>query len=276
MILSTVNNKEMINNIYDYVDAYLIGIKGFSNYMPYNIDIEEIDEILKLIKDKNIFISMNKLMHNNDIDKLIEILKILSTKNVEGILYDDLSLLQINDEYNLNLNLVYASIHLTTNSNICSFHYDNGAKYVFISPDITMDETNNIIKNSKLKTIVQVFGYVPLFTSKRKLLSNYFDNFNYDMKNSEYYIKEDKTEEKSLIYQNEIGTHIMSGTVMNVCDYTKDLECDYKYFSSFKIDDTDYINILKDYKNNSKVDISLYSYNFDYGFFFKETVSKVK
>ena len=115
-LLVSPNKIDDIDKLIDLnINSFLYGIKDLSLYQKFYININELKDIIKKYPNSGIFISLNKLMHNSDINYLKETLTELNKLNIKGILYDDVAILNITEELNLHLNLIWASTHLVTN-----------------------------------------------------------------------------------------------------------------------------------------------------------------
>lgn len=271
------NSIEQINLTLKYADAYLIGIKGLCVNVNLEVDIDVLSDIKQIIKDKELFIALNKNMTNNDIDILNKVLIELNSYNIKGIFYADTSIVSLFNKLTLNYDLVWSNEHATTNYNTINYWYDFNVKYTYISTDITLNEIIDIKKNTNSKLIVPIFGYLPMFVSKRHIVKNYLEYFNLkDDSKVNYIEKENKTYP---IIDNNIGTIVYSNNILNGLEYYETLKnnnIEYVTFNAFDISSEDFIRILKVYNNESNEQISDILTNIDDGFLNKETISRVK
>ena len=139
-IIVIPSNKEQILKLKDYVDGFIIGLKDMSVNMPTYFNLFEIEEISNILKDKELFISLNKNMHNSDLEYLKEVLIKKKKYNIKGILYYDISLVNLKQELNLNIDLVFSQEHSTTNYLTINYWYEQGSKYTYLSNEITKRE----------------------------------------------------------------------------------------------------------------------------------------
>ena len=194
----------------DLVEGYIIGIKNMCVNTNMCITLDELD-MLSNYKDKDIFISLNKNMHNSDLDKIKEILIKLNDYSIKGVLYYDVAVLSIYRKLNLKYDLVVAPEHLITNYNTINYWHNFNVNYAYISSDITEEEIITISKNSKSKLMVMLFGYLPMFVSKRHIVKNYLEYFNLkDNSNINYMEKEDKIYP---IVDDDISTQVYSNDI---------------------------------------------------------------
>ena len=244
-----------------------------------NMYIEDLS-ILKKI-DKDIFICLNKNMHNGDLDKLKEILIELNKYNIKGVLYYDVAVLSIYKSLDLNYDLVWAQEHLTTNSTTINYWNGFGVDYTYLSSDITEEEIIEISKNTNSKLIVNLFGYLPMFVSKRHIVKNYLEYFKLDDNSSvNYMTKESKTYP---IMDNNIGTSVYSANILNGIRTMLNIDVDYIVLNSFDIELDKFISVIEMFKSVNKDNVLEYEdrinnmfANVDNGFLNTKTIYRVK
>lgn len=268
---------EEIEKTKDIVDGFIIGIKDMS--INCNMYIDDLT-ILKYI-NKDIFISINKNMHNGDLEYLKKLLIDLNNYNIKGVLYYDVAVLSIYKNLNLNYDLVWHQEHLTTNYNTINYWNSFGVNYTYLSSDITEEEIIEIYKNTNSKLIVNLFGYLPMFVSKRHIVKNYLEYFKLnDNSNVNYMTKEGKIYP---IIDNNIGTSVYSSNILNGIKSVLNIDVDYITLNSFNIELNKFIDIIKMFKNVNKDNVLEYNErinnmfsNIDNGFLYTKTIYKVK
>lgn len=286
---------EDIDSLIDIgIDGFILGLKDFSFFHSFELTIEQLKEIIPKIKKakKEIFISLNKIIYNEDIPLLKEYLLILEKLDINGILYDDISIVNLKQELKLKTPLVWNQLHFPTNYHTCNYWYSHGVKYGMLSTAITLKEIITIKKKTKMKLMVNVYGYLPIFTSSRYLISNYFEYINKSKKDELYYIGEDSKDELYPIYEDKKGTYILSSHILNALDELPLLiknKVDYLVLRGLSIESHDFINITKCFvealdhlsslstiKKLSKKVADYSNKLTDKGFLYKETGYKVK
>ena len=265
------------------VDGFIIGIKNLSVNANFYIDIKNIEKIIKKIKDdkKEVFILLNKNIFNKDLKLLEEALIKLNNLNIDGLLYYDISVLSLVTKLNLNIPLIWSQEHLTTNYLTCEFYKEKNVKGVYLSAEITLKEIEEITHNTTLKTIVPIFGYLPMFSSKRHVVKNYLNTFKLKDKSKTNYIEKENKLYPIIDNKNEVtvyNSHILNG----LGEYL-DLKVDYVTLNSFNIDSLKFRKIIKMFKTANKNNVKTYDEeinkmfnNVDKGFLYKETIYKVK
>lgn len=278
-----------VKQIYDlnhFCDGYILGIKDLSVNMPAYFSLTEVKNLTKDLKKehKKIYINLNKNFHNGDLSKLEQTLISLNDLDIDGIMYYDIALVNLKDKLGLKCDLIWAQEHLTTNYVTCDYWYDFGVKYAYLSSEITYDEIIKIKSLTKMGLFVNVLGYLPMFTSKRHLVTNYLKTFNLKESDKYFIAKEGHTYP---IVDDELGTTVYSSNILNAFDEYLDLvkiNIDYCVLNSFLINNKIFEEIVKSFhqvNEQNKKELSeninrLLDGNWDKGFLYKETVYKVK
>jgi len=279
-ILTIPSNLEDIKKTKKLVDGFIIGIKDMCVNTNYCIGIDEL-EILEMLNDKDIFISINKNMHSKDLELVKEILIKLNNYNIKGVLYYDVAVLNIYNKLDLNYDLVWSQEHLTTNYNTINYWNSMGSKYAYISSDITEEEIIKIKEKSKSKLLITLFGYLPMFVSKRHIVKNYLEYFKLEDKSNINYIeKEDKIYP---IIDNSIGTQVYSSNILNGIKSSLNINVDYIVLNSFGIELDKFMSVTQMFKTVNKDNVEEYNdkinnmfTNVDYGFLNTKTIYRVK
>ncbi len=278
--LITIPTKQNLSNIVEYSDAILIGIDNLSVNVPDTYSIHEVEAIIKKYNQIEVFVALNKNMHKCDLDNLKDALIKLDKMNIAGIFYYDIAVLEYRNTLNLKTPLVWSQEHLTTNYATMNYWYNENVNYTYVSSEITLDEIIENRKNTKMKLIVPIFGYLPMFVSKRHLVENYLEYFNLDKKSSKYELEKDSKLYPVSIISND--TTIYSSHILNGLSELKVLEennIEYVTLNSYNIDTSKFIDVLKIYKSRlyeSEKEIDMVFDNLDKGFLYKETVYRVK
>lgn len=276
-VLVFPSSESLISSINDDVDGYIIGINNLSVNCPFNVDVEDISQIIDNNIKKDIFISLNKNIFNEDLNYLEEVLNKISKLKVAGIFYYDVSVLQLVKKLDIKIPLVWAQEHLTTNYLTCNYYYDKGVKYAYLSSEITLNEVIEISEKSKISVIVPLFGYLPMFNSKRHIVKNYLDTFSLNSDEKIFYME--KENNYYPIVDDVIGTTVYGSNILNgLSDFDKLCEKNISYITlnSFNIDENTFKKVLIFFKNKDYSKIDELFKNTDKGFLYKETIYKVK
>lgn len=285
-IMIIPQNREMIKKTLDKSDAFLIGIKGLSTNLPSYYNFEEAVEIVNYLNNKNkeVFISLNKNIKNNELDQLEEIMIKLNDLNIQGVFYYDVAVVNIWQKHSFKYDLVWAQEHFVTNYDTCNYYKDLGVNYGLISSEITLEEIIEIIKNSEMKFILPIFGYLPMFASFRHLVNNYLEYFDIGKTSNNYFME--KEGKKYKLIDEDNGTIVYSSNIISGLAETpilKEAGLNYFLLNSFGIDEDKFFNIVTLFNevnkdNSDELDKQAFEMfgNIDKGFLYKETVYKVK
>ena len=278
MILIMPDNIEQIKENINLFDGVILSIDKFSVNARYTVSIDDIDSIIKLIPNKEIFISLNKNIENNELDELERILLELNNYNIKGVLYSDVAFVTYKDK--LNYDLVWAQEHLVTNYETINYWYSKGVNYAYLSSDLNINEIKDIVNNTDVKLMANLFGYNSMFASKRHIVDNYLKYFNIKDDSKVHYMKK---EGKVYPIIDDNYTYAYSNNIFNgVRDYYN-MNVDYYVINGFLIDNTKFSKLLSiignlsiENEEKSVLQIDDMFTNIDDGFLHKEIVSKVK
>lgn len=258
-----IKNINQAFEIKDLVQSFIVPLKDYSiNY----VDTFSLDDV-KVLKEtgREIFVCINKNFYNNELDDLKSLMINIDKLDIAGIIFYDIAVVKIKNDLNLKTDLVWSQEHLVTNYGTINYWYDKGATYAYLSSELSKDEILDIIRNSKSKLFMNVFGYVPMFTSRRHLVNNYLDYFNLLDKSS---LKKIYKEGKEYPIVDDVhGTTVYSDYVLNILD--EDFFSDmHIVFNSIFISDEDFKSVLVGFRDNR--------FPYEHGFLYKETVYRVK
>ncbi len=276
------NCYEDITNIIGHVDSIAVGLRDLSvNFLE--LDLEQIEHILIDIHNQNkkLFVSLNKNMHNNDLENVRKALIKFEELRIDGIFYCDVGVLNIHRELKLQIPLVWSAEHLATNYNTINYWSKFNLSYVFLSNEITKEEVTVIKEHSKIPLIVQAFGYVPMYISKRHAIKNYLEHFKLKTDSKDFYIY--KEEKKYPILERKDNTEIYSYFILNAIEEYGTMDVAYILLNGFKINIQLFLQVIDLFNNvneknkdefKNKID-QLFD-NTDLGFIYKEAIYQVK
>lgn len=276
------NCYEDITNIIEHVDSIAVGLRDLSvNFLE--LDLEQIEHILIDIHNQNkkLFVSLNKNMHNNDLENVRKALIKFEELRIDGIFYCDVGVLNIHRELKLQIPLVWSAEHLATNYNTINYWSKFNLSYVFLSNEITKEEVTVIKEHSKIPLIVQAFGYVPMYISKRHAIKNYLEHFKLKTDSKDFYIY--KEEKKYPILERKDNTEIYSYFILNAIEEYGTMDVAYILLNGFKINIQLFLQVIDLFNNvneknkdefKNKID-QLFD-NTDLGFIYKEAIYQVK
>ena len=256
-------NVDDANNINDYrkagINAFLFALKDYCvGYNTYSIE-----EINKINVD-NKYILINRLLDSFDVDKLKEILKTI--KDIKGIVYEDIAVYMIAKDLNLNVELIYFQNHFGTSLPEINFWLDK-VDSMFTSNEITKEEIEYILNGAKKSVCIHYYGYNQVMYSRRKLLTNWSEEFGIPYKNNNI-LEDQATHVKFRALENEYGTVMYSDKIYNGTPLKNAKNIKYLYINPTMIDHEQVMDFLTNDKHYSELE--------DNGFLEKETIYKLK
>ena len=266
-LIVSANSIDHLNSlIKKNVDGVIISIDKLAVNDSFYITTSELKKID--FKDKEVFVSLNKLMHNSDLELLRKTIEELKEMNVRIIFYD-MAVYNIAKEYDMVNRLIISQDHLNASVLSNKFYLKRGIKASYITSDITKDELLEIKEKSGMEIFFLGYGYAPIFYSRRYLISNYLRYIN-EEKGKEYKIVSD-TSKIYPIKEEEYGTTIYTEEPINLINYLDELkEIDYLVLKSNQIEDSEFNKMVDKFINHEQVS-SPYI-----GFFNTKTIYRVK
>ena len=247
------------------IDGIILPLEKLSVNSEIYFSLEDIKCILNLTS-KEVCISINKIMHNEDLDLLENSLVSLNKMNISKIFFYDLSVVNIVKRLGIKKELVIFQDHLNASLYSNNFYKKRGISHAVITNDITKDEINEISKYHSLMLIC--YGYLPIFYSRRYLISNYLKYIQKDKESNFYYIK--NNDDRYPIVEEEYGTTIYTRDAINLINEIKDIQVNYIILNAFHTGRKEFLSILNQYLKCETDDVSHYV-----GFINRKTVYKV-
>ena len=249
-IISSLKNKEMIEQIIPFVDGITLGCQ-FSAYSDNSYSVQEIKDIYQILSknNKKTFILLNFIMHENDIDDVRNFINEFENEEVYFI-FQDLGILRILLSLNKTKYGVYYPLTMITN-------YRDLKEYEMFSLDAVSLSNEIPLKDVELcsnycKDIFYLgFGYHPMYQTYRYLLSLYKEHSGLDFTNDNLMLQEATREnDRCPIIENKYGTIVFRNGVISNLEKIELLEnVKYLYLDSIFVDENKYLTVLETYFN---------------------------
>ncbi len=234
-VLSITNKNQISKTSCQVIN---VGIEGYSFDNIYNVDMSELEELIREVKsyNKKLFISINRIFHEPDLGNVSNILSNLQIDDIDGIYFSDLGLVEIGKNNKVLYKMIYTPETLITNKYEVEALKDSNISSFSISNEITKEDILEIISVDDTKLDIIGFGYVSMFYSKRKLISLYNDSNSSITTDKEGYLIEEVRDGKYPILEGEYGTHIYRNKIFSVHNEIDSLKgIDYIRIESYKI-----------------------------------------
>lgn len=266
-LLVKVDKRENIDEVLKLdIGGIILSYDDLAVASNFYVNMDDIKEIRKKT-DKIIVVSLNKMMHNKDLAKLEEVIIELDRIKVDMILFYDVAIMEIKKRLGLDIPLIISQEHLNTSINSNEFYFEQGVEGSLISSDITKEELLEIRKKADKIIMFTGYGYLPIFYSRRYLITNYFAYIKKEKQGDCYFIR--NNDDFYPIVQDEYGTIIYTKEPVNLVNELDDLDdIDYIVIDGFKA--SDLVDVIKDFIKKKKMN-GLYQ-----GFFHTKSIYKVK
>lgn len=266
-LLVKVDKRENIDEVLKLdIGGIILSYDDLAVASNFYVNMDDIKEIRKKT-DKIIVVSLNKMMHNKDLAKLEEVLIELDRIKVDMVLFYDVAIIEIKKKLGLDIPLIISQEHLNTSINSNEFYFNQGVEGSLISSDITKEELLEIRKKTDKIIMFTGYGYLPIFYSRRYLITNYFAYIKKEKQGDCYFIR--NNDDFYPITQDEYGTIIYTKEPVNLVNELDDLDdIDYIVIDGFKA--SDLVDVIKNFIKKKKMN-GLYQ-----GFFHTKSIYKVK
>ena len=250
---------------------------------------EELVPISQYCKSKNLkfFVCIDVLVNESELEELYHYLDYVNYLKPDGIYFADLAVLDYVKSNLFDCQLIYDPSTLNTNDIDVTFFLNQNVDVV-LGRELTIREVASLVSKHPNRIEMQVFGHLRMSYSKRKFLSNYFNEINEDVLVEDvgnYSLIEESRSYKLPIRENKYGTAIYT-------DYVLLMYEELAYLSKIlkrAIIDTDFIDeeigfeVIRDIKRlsreNSKFLLdnfknSHFYIDFTNGFLYQKTTDK--
>lgn len=257
--LNKIEDLEVLNN----ADSYLVANRKFSYRFDKSFCINKIRKVKAFCKqhNKKVYVLVNKIFKDHELDELKLFLEKLIKIDVDGIYFTDFAVFMILKELNAEHKCVFYHETFLRNTYDILTYQEIGIRKIICSKDMHIDDIKNLPIEKKDSYGILCFGYIPLYESERKIISNYIELNNLPKKiaNSKTLtLKENTRNEHYKVLQQEGISSIFESKVLSYINHIDVLKT---HINTFIIDSlffkTDYIynviNIFKDALNGIDV-----------------------
>jgi len=248
------------------IDGVILSIEHLAVNSNVYFSLGDIKNIIDLTS-KEVCVCINKTMHNEDLDLLESTLVALNKMNVSKIFFYDMAVMSIVKRLGIRKELVVFQDHLNASLYSNNFYKSRGISYSVITNDITIEEVNEVSKSNNLMLIG--YGYLPMFYSRRYLVSNYLDYLKREKVGNNYYIK--NKDDRYPIVEEEYGTTIYTKEPINLINEIDRIDVDYVILNAIFTSEREFKTIMKCFIEGKKDNKEHYT-----GLMSKRTVYKVE
>lgn len=267
-ILVIPNRFELLGRVLETdVTGVILPIAGLAVNSDCYFSVSDVKSILNYTS-KEVCVSFNKIMHNCDLAELERVLVAINKMNVQKIFFYDLAVYHICKRLGIKKELVIFQDHLNASRASNLFYQKRGIAYSVITNDITLEEMNEIGKDMPLMFVS--YGYLPIFYSRRYLITNYLKYLSLEKEEGRYYIR--NGEDRYPIVEEEYGTTIYTKRPVNCIKDVKDMKVEYLILNSTLVEENDFMKVVSSYLRD---EVEEEKENYE-GFLHQKTVYKLE
>lgn len=243
--------------------------------------VDDIEEAVHKYPNQ-IYILINRMIHEGDLSTLNSYLNAFKNMAIKGIVINDLTVFVLAKQHGLEHLIIYQPGSFNTDTFSEVYLSQRRIKGITLSREITLEEIKHF-GSTGLELSLIGHGYLDMFYSKRKLVTNYLIHKqiqgldlqnNYDLRLNE----EIRENEFYPIFEDAFGTHIFRSKKLISYDEIDELEpiITDLYLERIFLSDQEYYDTILLYNNILTKTEFLKKYkDFDTGFFYKRT-EKIK
>lgn len=162
------NNTQHFNELNTLNIETIVLSSTYSSYRK-GFTVEEIETCFEI--NNNIAVSLYDLISESKIDEVTKYIDKLIEIGIKTFFVNDSGLVYYLQKYDVKV--ILDNVTLNSNANSINMWKKFGVNGVVCGREITIDEINGICDKCDMDIYVHVQGSFPIFTSIRKLLSNY-------------------------------------------------------------------------------------------------------
>ncbi len=242
----------------------------------------DIEAVIALAKPKGLklYLNVNQMMHEKDLSSLRLFLREVKAMEIDGIVINDLTVFVIAKELGIENKIIYQPGTMNTDSFSIEYFQIHPIKGITLSREITLQEIQTVSMNlNHLELSLIGHGYLDMFYSKRKLLTNYFKHAGLigkvKLNKHQFRLSEEMRKEDFYpIVEDEFGTHIFrSHKLISIQELNvlEPLLSDF-FLERLFLEDEEYYDSIRLYKGKMTEAEFLQRYqNYESGFYYQPT-----
>ena len=208
------------------IDGLIIGQEKYSLRDNYYFTSLELEDIINKKQQTKIFVKVNAFFFEQDLDDLSQYLQYLSTLKIDGVIFSDFAVAQLNEELSLGLKLKYSPETLVTSYYQFDFFKEINCSSVTLARELSLLEVQDILKHKLpgLEVELQGQGFMFIMHSRWNLISNFENYYDVSLDHCRLSIREDLRKLPNLLTEDQHGTHMFSGYQLYTFDMLDKLQ----------------------------------------------------
>lgn len=230
-----VNSKNSLQALLESsANILVIGLKGFSGHRMYSVTFDELENIVKTIHQchKQVCLLFPYIILQTQFQEYSVQLTKISSMNIDFIATGDVGLGYFMRLNHTNAKLIYMNETMIANPFDAQAFLETGYDLITPAVDITFSKKLSFAQKMPTKVLFQLCGTHLISTSKRPLLSAYYDVIETPHAPKSIKLREHNREQSYIGIEDDQGFHIFHENLL-VLDHSSFLKCDYGYLSSF-------------------------------------------
>ena len=214
--------------VLDNVDGYLLANRHFSYRFDESFCINKIKRVKAFARknNKKVYVLLNKIFKDHELDELKRFMGQLVNAKVDGFYFTDFAVFMIAKELGVEDKCIFYHETFLRNSYDILTYQSYGISKIICSKDMHIDDINNLPIENKDSYGIICFGYIPLYESQRKIVSNYVKLNNLDknvIKSKTLSLKEHTRDNMYKVIEQEGISSIFDSEVLSYISYMKEL-----------------------------------------------------
>lgn len=228
--------KELVEYIEAGATAIQIGCEQFAMRLPGSIPASALTDAANQAHGAGarLYVTINRIIDNATLALLPAYLEAVLHAGVDAVIFGDPAVMMTAQELNLDTPNFHWNPEMTaTNYKAVNYWAGKGVTRAVLARELTLDQVLECKRQSNAEIQIQVHGTTNIFHSRRHLIDSYRKHLNrsasdvqsgYSSANERLFlIEEERQQERYPVYEDESGTHIMSGDDICMLDRLDEL-----------------------------------------------------
>lgn len=225
-MIIAINPPTLSNEFLSQMEAYgiqkvYIGNDDVSIYHAHDVDRKQLKSYCETYPKLTFSYMCNALFHTAELEGVYARIREVISYGVREIQFHDVGLLHfLKEQQKLYPDLTFSwnGEMIGTNSYTGAFYLRQGVDSIAIPKELTLNEQRKISQALDGAISIQIYGFMPMFYSRRTLITNYLEKYGEKVSHTlDFYMLRDN--ERAVHYpitETARGTHIYSSFVSSL------------------------------------------------------------
>jgi len=159
----------------ELANGYILSSRFFSYRFDESFCINKTKKVIEKVHplNKKVYFLINKIFNDDELPKLKEFMDKLNKANIDGILFADFAVFMLAKELHMEDKCIFYHETFLRNSYDIKTYQELGISKIVCSKDMFIGDIANLDPAKKKTYGILAFGYVPIYESKRSVVSNF-------------------------------------------------------------------------------------------------------